>query len=270
MNASISARYDTIHNLSIQVQTPRHYCYCSISQARGTPPTSMATNSQSSEITATIILGGSLDSGHWVQTLATESDFVIAADYGLAHCLKLGITPRLCVGDYDSVDIEDLTQAYQLGWNIISFPREKDMTDGELAIREAVTLGARRIHLLAGFSGDNRVDHGIAHFFQLAYFSETGIDIRMVDHDKEAHILTANAANLITGRRHASVSLIPMDKNVTGVSTQGLRYELNGEALHFGSTRSLSNEMLHDSATIHLQTGLLLVVIVAANLMQPE
>ena len=230
----------------------------------------MITNLQTPKITATVILGGHLDLGKWVETVTMKSDFVIAADRGVAHCLKLNIFPILCVGDYDSIATSDLTQAYQLGWNIISFPSDKDITDGELAIQEAISRGAQRIYLLAGFTGDNRVDHSISHFFQLARFSETGVDIRMVDHDKQAYILTPNITHAISGRQNASLSLIPMDKNVTGVSTKGLRYELNDEPLDFGSTRSLSNEMLYESATIHVQTGLLLVVIVDTDLMQTK
>ena len=229
----------------------------------------MYTNLQTSDITATVILGGHLTLGEWVENLAMKSDFIIAADKGVAHCLKLGITPLLCIGDYDSIDIADLNQARQLGWNIISVPPDKDMTDGELAIREAINHGARHIYLLAGFSGDNRVDHGISHFFQLAHFSETAINIQMLDHDKQAYILTPNLTHLVSGKENASLSLIPMDKNVVGVSTKGLRYELVDETLHFGSTRSLSNEMLHSSATIHLQAGILLIIVIADNLMQP-
>ena len=178
----------------------------------------------------------------------------------------MGITPLICVGDYDSVDSTNLSQARELGWRIMSFPKEKDMTDGEIAIREAVNLGAKRIYLLAGFSGDNRIDHAISHFFQLAYFSENGIDIRMMDSDKTAYVLTASDSNIISGKQHDSISLIPMDKEVTGVSTKGLLYEIKNESLYFGSTRSLSNEMLQDTATIDLRTGLLLVIIVSTNL----
>jgi len=226
----------------------------------------MATNSQLHGKTATIFLGGKLDSGDWIESLTSESDFIIAADHGVTHCLNLGITPLICVGDYDSVDSTNLSQARELGWRIMSFPKEKDMTDGEIAIREAVNLGAKRIYLLAGFSGDNRIDHAISHFFQLAYFSENGIDIRMMDSDKTAYVLTASDSNIISGKQHDSISLIPMDKEVTGVSTKGLLYEIKNESLYFGSTRSLSNEMLQDTATIDLRTGLLLVIIVSTNL----
>ena len=142
------------------------------------------------------------------------------------------------------------------------------MTDGELAVREAISHGAQRIYLLAGFSGDNRVDHSLAHFFQLAHFSEAGVDIRMLDHDKKAYILTPNVIHSVSGKENASLSLIPMDKNVVGVSTKGLRYNLSNEALHFGSTRSLSNEMLQGTATIQLEAGLLLVVIVGDKLIE--
>ena len=88
----------------------------------------------------------------------------------------------------------------------------------------------------------------------------------MMDSDKTAYVLTTSDSNIICGKQHASISLIPMDKNVTGVSTQGLRYEIKNEPLYFGSTSSLSNEMLQDTATIYLRTGLLLVIIVSTNL----
>ena len=55
-------------------------------------------------------------------------------------------------------------------------------------------------------------------------------------------------------------SLLPLTPEVTGVTTSGLYWELDDAALRFGSTLSVSNEMMSDSAEIVLRSGILLIV----------
>jgi thiamine pyrophosphokinase len=50
-----------------------------------------------------------------------------------------------------------------------------------------------------------------------------------------------------------------------GVRTEGLRYPLNGETLHPGSTRGVSNELVEANATIKLASGVLLALLPIAE-----
>ena len=67
-----------------------------------------------------------------IEPLGAE-DFVIAADGGLAHVKKLGITPDRILGDFDSLGFTPE------GANV--FPVEKDDTDAMLAVRRGLELG---------------------------------------------------------------------------------------------------------------------------------
>ena len=64
----------------------------------------------------------------------------------------------------------------------------------------------------------------------------------------------------VHGRSGDIVSLIPWSGAVQGIQTQGLRWSLNHETLYPEKTRGVSNEMLGDSASISIGSGLLLVI----------
>ncbi len=84
-----------------------------------------------------ILLGGAV-----TRTPELEAEIagarVIAADSGMRHAAALGVTPELWLGDFDSVT-EDLLETYRDIPRQV-FPREKDKTDGEIAIGESNLL----------------------------------------------------------------------------------------------------------------------------------
>ena len=76
-----------------------------------------------------------------VQPLTAE-DYVIAADGGLRHTNRLGITPNAVLGDFDSLGFTPE------GANV--FPVEKDDTDTMLAIKVALEKVDRLSKLVIG------------------------------------------------------------------------------------------------------------------------
>ncbi|TIN49705.1 MAG: thiamine diphosphokinase, partial [Mesorhizobium sp.] len=68
---------------------------------------------------------------------------------GIGHAHMLGLLPELWVGDFDSVPPNLPENLAAVPRKI--FPTEKDMTDGELAIAEALARGATSL-VLAGAS----------------------------------------------------------------------------------------------------------------------
>ena len=64
------------------------------------------------------------------------------------------------------------------------------------------------------------------------------------------------------GQPGDTVSLIPLGGEAHGITTHGLEYPLQQETLRFGTTRGVSNVLLGDSATIQLQQGMLLCVVI--------
>jgi thiamine pyrophosphokinase len=183
---------------------------------------------------------------------------VIAADSGVDHALALGLHVDLVVGDLDSASASALTAAEAAGALVERHPREKDAIDTELAIDAAIDRGARRIVLLSG--GGDRLDQLLAGLLLLAH-------PRLADVAVEAWVGRAHVQAVrgpgevhVHGSPGSLVSLLPLHGPVDGVTTQGLRYPLHGEALGAGTSRGVSNELLDHEALVSVGRGALLVV----------
>ena len=91
---------------------------------------------------------------------------VIAADGGVDLAHALGLHVDVVVGDLDSASPAGLARAEAAGARIVRHPAEKDATDLELALDEAVALDPRRIVVVGGAGG--RLDHLLGGLLLLA------------------------------------------------------------------------------------------------------
>ena len=103
-----------------------------------------------------ILLGGNLDKTERLEQQIAGAR-VIAADGGMRHAQMLSVEPELWVGDFDSSP-EQLIEAWP-ETRRKPYPVAKNLTDGEIAVEEALALGAERI-IMAGALGGERSDHG--------------------------------------------------------------------------------------------------------------
>src|SRR4051812_28927376 len=69
------------------------------------------------------------------------SDFLIGVDAGCAYWERMGYTPDLCVGDWDSLKAKDRPILKRV--SCFSLPREKDRNDLYYGILAAAAGGAR-------------------------------------------------------------------------------------------------------------------------------
>ena len=197
--------------------------------------------------------------------LAPDQDgsiVVIAADGGARKAADLGLTPDLVIGDGDSLGREDIDRLRESGVEVQLLPAEKDESDTELAVREALARGARTIVVLGAFGG-RRLDHTLANVALLALPELAGRDMSLWDGRARARLIgraDGPGAIRVAGERGDLVSLFPVDPRVDGVTTDGLRYPLRGEALVVGPSRGLSNELVDASGGITTARGRLLVV----------
>ena len=82
---------------------------------------------------------------------------VIAADGGLDRATALGLDVDVVIGDLDSASEAAVVAAERAGARIVRHPVAKDATDLELALDEAVRIGAHRVLVIA--SAEGRLDH---------------------------------------------------------------------------------------------------------------
>jgi thiamine pyrophosphokinase len=205
---------------------------------------------------ALIFVNGLVGDLEAVRRLLLPYDVVIAADGGTRHALSLGLKPTVIIGDLDSILKEDRRLINKAKITTFESPRDKDETDFELALRYAMGAGHRRILVIAALGG--RLDQTIGNLALLSDPALADLDVRVDDGVEEA-IFTRKTVRL-RGNPGDLVSLIPWWEDVSGVVTDGLRWPLQGETLFPYKTRGISNEMLADSASVTIQSGLLLVI----------
>ena len=95
--------------------------------------------------TALVITGGYCNVDTVRRVLPVDADLTIAADSGYATAQKLGITPDITMGDFDSY-----REALPVGMNILRVACEKDVTDTMLACEYAKEQGCRYITIVGG------------------------------------------------------------------------------------------------------------------------
>ena len=209
-----------------------------------------------------IFANGELPDLDAARTLLQAGDYLIAADGGANHLLKMGILPELVIGDLDSVDEDTLFQLTSAEVNIEQYSEDKDETDIELALGYAVEMRPSAILIVGGLGG--RLDQTLANLSILTDPMLPKIDIRLDDGLEEAFFCRVSAEKggqvEVRGRSGDTVSLIPWHGPVEGVSTEGLQWPLYGETLYPDKSRGISNVMLSESASVKIENGLLLVV----------
>ncbi len=205
---------------------------------------------------ALIITQGPARGRRALRRLAASADVVLAADGGARTARLAGVVPHEIVGDLDSLD--DATRRWAARCRIRRrvFPRAKEATDAELALRQARRRGARLVWFFGAVAG--RLDQTLANVLLLFAARRLKVAARLTD-GREVAFLVDGAVE-VQGRRGDTVSLLPLSPVVRGVTTVGLRYRLRRGVLHRGSTRGLSNEMTASVAAVRITAGDLLVV----------
>ena len=182
-----------------------------------------------------------------------QAGWVVAADSGLDHAERLGITPDVVVGDFDSVSADALTR---FDGPVERHPVAKDATDLELALQRAVDERPERIVVLGGHGG--RLDHFLANALVL---TTVPADILVEWRAGSATIHVVRTAIDLAGTVGDKVSLVPVGGDVRGVTTEGLRWPLSEASLTSGSTLGVSNEFARPSARVSVGSGTLLVIV---------
>jgi len=205
---------------------------------------------------AIIFANGHLPNPDRVNSILRADDFLLAVDAGARHILALGLMPHLVIGDLDSLSEDDLYELSNADVKVHQHPSEKDETDLELALQYTLRAGYCEIRIVAALGG--RLDQTLGNLVLLTEPSLASLDIRLDDGVEEAFFCRSQVQ--IHGRSGDLVSLIPWGYEVGGVLTESLKWSLCGETLFPYKTRGISNEMLRETATIQINSGLLLIV----------
>jgi len=201
-----------------------------------------------SQYTYTILLGGDIVITPRLRSFI-DPRHVIAADSGMRHAEPLGIVPQLWVGDFDSSNA-----ALQRRYDFVrreTYRSEKALTDGEIAIKAALSKGARRLILCGAFGG--RADQVLGHMtIATRLVQEEGISVLLTSGAEEGYPLYPgdHSFDLPAETLFSLIGFCAL----TGVTIQGAKWCLDMCDLPFGHTMTISNIVVGD-LTISIKAG---------------
>jgi thiamine pyrophosphokinase len=205
-----------------------------------------------------IFANGSLKGAGAVRPALHPGDLILAADGGARLCRRLGISPHILIGDFDSLSEAELARFEAEGCQVVRHPQRKDYTDLELALRYAQEQGAVEALVFAALGA--RWDQTLANLLLPAAAGLEAMRIVLADGDQQVRLLRGGETLEILGSPGDILSLVPVGGNALGVTTTGLEYPLQDETLYLAATRGISNVLSGDSAQVQLRAGLILCV----------
>ena len=199
-----------------------------------------------------VIVGGApINDYESIKKHLRDDDFFAVCDCGLRHIEKLGITPDLIIGDFDSFERPN-TEI-----ETIALPREKDDTDTFFAAKEGVKRGFDEF-LLVGVIG-GRLDHSLGNISILLYLDSLGLKATAIDDYSVIEIVSRNVAYIES--KYKFFSLLNITGVAKGITIRNAKFPLVDGEINCDYQYGVSNEPVGDSpAEVSVKEGKLLLV----------
>lgn len=179
-----------------------------------------------------------------------EYDYIVVCD-GAYENAKKETSVSYVIGDFDSLNY------IPEGVPTIKLDKEKDYTDGEVAMRFLLEKGCNYIDICWALGG--RIDHMLGNFSLLKIGIDNNITAKVISKDCEIHLI--NKEINLQGVINKTISLLPFSDKVVIDSAKGLKYCATGLTLTKEQTIGLSNIAISRNVSIRVSLGELLVIV---------
>lgn len=178
-----------------------------------------------------------------------DGDFIIAADAGLLHLEKMGVTPHIFIGDGDSLGkIPENIPAKVL-------PCEKDDTDIISALRFGLEKGYRDFSIY-GALGGKRLSHTLANIQALSFLCERGAQGTLYHENYTLSLLTEGEHTFSFEGGYFSLFSLESESRV---SIKGAKYSLEKATLSPSFPQGVSNQGT-ENTLITVHSGKILLI----------
>ena len=200
---------------------------------------------------------------------------IIAADAGYRHLDTRGIVPNVAIGDFDSlgyVPKEDKQASVQLkedvdagtpkNIRVMQYPEDKDKTDLELAIDEALNMKPQ-ILMIYGALG-RRLDQYLSSIQMLSHIADHRVGVFCVG-DKEACAVVNGPSEFGLGIPNddsldKTISIFSLTDVSLVEASQGLKWPYTNTAITNSMSLGVSNEITANPMKIKVKMGKILLV----------
>lgn len=200
-----------------------------------------------------IISAGKADGYDVIKDELKDAELVICADAGILHAKKLGISPDIILGDFDSYtgELPDNSQ-------IIRLPVEKDDTDTMYAVKLALQKCCDEFVFFGALGG--RLDHTTANIQTLKYLQKNGAFGRIVSENNVVFMISSSSLR-IKKKEGFKLSVFAYSDICYGVTLKNVHYPLDNYTLDNTFPLGVSNEFEGEEAFVSVSDGDLLVIL---------
>ena len=207
-----------------------------------------------------IVSGGRAPKIDWAKAAAANRK-VWAVDKGADFCRDACLPPEKLIGDADSASEDAWSWAAKRA-AVQKFPRKKDLTDTQIALKNLDETEAQTAVMSGIFGG--RADHLYSTIFSAAYAKTTCVladEGEVIFFAKNGRQIRAEFSELPT-----AVSLLPITEECIGVSMNNMVWSLDSVTLTQKFPCAVSNELQENKTDFRVKTdvGILAVYAVFA------
>lgn len=203
-----------------------------------------------------IVSGGTPPTEKLLKNYLKRVDFIIAADKGSECLYNYNIIPDLLLGDFDSVRKEILDNMKLQTKEVLEFPPEKDYTDTEIAIIEAIKRGAKKVYLFGAIG--TRMDHTLGNIGLLLMAKKKGVALEIIDDNNRVYI--GEKKMVLFGEPGENISFHALCDKVTELNIKGAKYNLDNYDMNLLDPRAICNEFIDTPIEISYKEGVLLII----------
>jgi len=203
---------------------------------------------------ALIIANGESCSNELLGQLLEWSPFVVVLDGAINRVLELGIKIDVLLGDFDSKNhaLEQIQSQQKI--EIVHTP-DQNKTDLQKGIEFLIARNFDAVNII--WATGRRADHNLSNTTDIVRYQQ---QINIVLHDDYSKIFQLPKRYQKWYVKDTFLSLMPVGV-VSGVTTQGLSYNLQNDLLTLGYRTSSSNSAAQDGQVIieHTEGDLLMM-----------
>ncbi len=203
---------------------------------------------------ALIIANGESCSNELLGQLLEWSPFVVVLDGAINRVLELGIKIDVLLGDFDSKNhaVEQIQAQQKI--EIVHTP-DQNKTDLQKGIEFLIARNFDAVNII--WATGRRADHNLSNITDIVRYKQ---QINIVLHDDYSKIFQLPKRYQKWYVKDTVLSLMPVGV-VSGVTTQGLSYNLQNDVLTLGYRTSSSNSAAQDGQVMieHSEGDLLMM-----------
>lgn len=203
---------------------------------------------------ALIIANGESCSNELLGQLLEWSPFVVVLDGAINRVIDLNIKIDVLLGDFDSKNHALEVIRHMQAVKIVHTP-DQDKTDLQKGIEYLIEKGFEAVNII--WATGRRADHNLSNITDIVRYNNK---IRVVLLDDYSKIFQLPKQYRKWYPAHTPLSIMPVG-TVTGVTTEGLSYNMSGQTLRLGYKTSSSNSAAADGMVMigHGEGDLLLM-----------